>query len=129
MNGEWSLICTGHNLLKLFRFGVNLHRKARVDGSRARLIHVRPSVALLAARMAGWLVRDVVLTRDEIDGLMAGHLVSADPPTASTRFTEWLEAEGATLGRRYASELGRHYRRPRLALKANKSREETMDSS
>ena len=23
---EWSLICTGHNLLKLFRFGVNLHR-------------------------------------------------------------------------------------------------------
>ena len=83
----------------------------RVD-SRARLIHVRPSVALLAARMVGWLVRDVVLTRDEIDGLMAGHLVSADPPTASTRFTEWLEAEGATLGRRYASELGRHYRRP-----------------
>ena len=47
----------------------------RVD-SRARLIHVRPSVALLAARMAGWLVRDVVLTRDEIDGLLAGHLVS-----------------------------------------------------
>ena len=31
----------------------------RVD-SRARLIHVRPSVAQLAARMAGWLVRDVV---------------------------------------------------------------------
>ena len=29
VNGEWSLICTGHNLLKLFRFGVNLHRKAR----------------------------------------------------------------------------------------------------
>ena len=56
--------------------------------------------------MAGWLVRDVVLTRDEIDGLMAGHLVSADPPTTSIRFTEWLEAEGATLGRRYASELG-----------------------
>ena len=26
VNGEWSLICTGHNLLKLFRFGVNLHR-------------------------------------------------------------------------------------------------------
>ena len=83
----------------------------RVD-SRGRLIHVRPSVALLAARMAGWLVRDVVLTRDEIDGLLAGHLVSVDPPTGSTRFTEWLEAEGATLGRRYASELDRHYRCP-----------------
>ena len=28
VNGEWSLICTGHNLLKLFRFGVNLHRES-----------------------------------------------------------------------------------------------------
>ena len=37
VNGEWSLICTGHNLLKLFRFGVNLHRKARVDGSAQRI--------------------------------------------------------------------------------------------
>ena len=35
VNGEWSLMCTGHNLLKLFRFGVNLHRKARVDGPGA----------------------------------------------------------------------------------------------
>ena len=36
VNGEWSLICTGHNLLKLFRFGVNLHRKARGDGPAQR---------------------------------------------------------------------------------------------
>ena len=50
------------------------------------------------------------MTRDEIDGLLAGHLASADPPTASTRFTQWLEAEDAALGRRYASELDRHYR-------------------
>ena len=37
VNGEWSLICTGHNLLKLFRFGVNLHRKARVNGPAQRI--------------------------------------------------------------------------------------------
>ena len=97
---------------KTFTFEEMVRLIARRVGSRARLIHVRPSVALLAARMAAWLVRDVVLTRDEIDGLMAGHLVSTDPPTASTQFTEWLEAEGATLGHRYASELDRHYRRP-----------------
>ena len=36
VNGEWSLICTGHNLLKLFRFGVNLHRK---HGSMASPTH------------------------------------------------------------------------------------------
>ena len=37
VNGEWSLICTGHNLLKLFRFGVNLYRKARGDGQAQRI--------------------------------------------------------------------------------------------
>ena len=83
---------------------------ARRVESRVRLMHVTPSMALLAARMAGWLVRDVVLTKDEVDGLMAGLLVSVDAPTTCTRFTEWLQADGAALGRRYASELGRHYR-------------------
>ena len=37
VNGEWSLICTGHNLLKLFRFGVNLHSKARGGGPAQRI--------------------------------------------------------------------------------------------
>ena len=27
VNGEWSLICTGHNLLKLFRFGTGIPAK------------------------------------------------------------------------------------------------------
>ena len=31
VNGEWSLICTGHNLLKLFRSGVDLSSQARVN--------------------------------------------------------------------------------------------------
>ena len=29
VNGEWSLICTGHNLLKLFRYGKWAHRNGR----------------------------------------------------------------------------------------------------
>ena len=32
VNGEWSLICTGHNLLKLFRFGVWLPGKMLGNG-------------------------------------------------------------------------------------------------
>ena len=95
-----------------FTFEEMVRLLARRVGSRSRLVRTPPSAALLAARIAGRLVRDVVLTKDELDGLMAGLLVSADPPTAPTRFTEWLEAEGASLGQRYASELARHYRRP-----------------
>ncbi len=95
-----------------FTFEEMVRLLARRVGSRSRLVRTPPSAALLAARIAGRLVRDVVLTKDELDGLMAGLLVSADPPTAPTRFTEWLEAEGPSLGQRYASELARHYRRP-----------------
>ena len=93
-----------------FAFEEMVRLLARRVGSRSRLVRTPPPAALLAARLAGRLVRDVVLTKDELNGLMAGLLVSADPPTASTRFTTWLEAEGASLGQLYASELARHYR-------------------
>lgn len=57
-------------------------------------------------------MKDVVLTRDEIEGLSAGLCVSGDPPvtTTPTKLSEWLTDHKDTLGRVYASELQRHYR-------------------
>ena len=78
--------------------------------SRSRIAHVSPSVGMWISRAAGYLVRDVVVTRDEIDGLMAGLLVSDVPATGSTRLSDWLNETGSTLGVRYTSELARHYR-------------------
>jgi len=78
-------------------------------GSRARIVHVPP--ALAAARLIGWLTRDVAITRDEIRGLMAELLVSAQPSSCPTRFSEWLVGHAHELGTRYASELQRHHRR------------------
>ena len=54
VNGEWSLICTGHNLLKLFRFGVNLHRKARGDGPTQRIRNFCRGSEHSAIRKAIW---------------------------------------------------------------------------
>ena len=62
----------------------------RID-SRARVIHVPPRLFLFLARLMGYIVRDVTLTRDEMDGLMAGLLVSEGPPTGHTSLTHWLE--------------------------------------
>jgi uncharacterized protein YbjT (DUF2867 family) len=78
-------------------------------GSHARIVHVPAPVMGLAARALGLLVRDVVLTPDEIDGLMAGLLASDEPPLGEIAFSEWLEQSGGSLGRRYANELGRHF--------------------
>jgi NADH dehydrogenase len=79
-------------------------------GSRAALVPVPRPVLLTAARLLGRVVRDVVLTPDEIAGLTANLLVSNGPPTASTRLSEWLAGNAEQLGVEWASELHRHYR-------------------
>jgi uncharacterized protein YbjT (DUF2867 family) len=78
--------------------------------SKTRLVHVRPGVALSILRLVEPFVGDVVLTREEIEGLMANLLVSKEPPTGLTRFSEWLAQNQSILGVKYASELKRHYR-------------------
>lgn len=77
--------------------------------SRARIVHVRPGLVLLLAKLIGYVVKDVVITRDEIDGLMSNLLLSEGVPTAHTRLSEWLEHNADSVGVRYASELKRHY--------------------
>ncbi len=77
---------------------------------RARLVHVPPALALSLARLVGCLVRDVVLTREEIAGLAANLLTSGEPPQGTTRLSVWLTENAANLGAAYASELNRHYR-------------------
>lgn len=80
-----------------------------VDGS-TRLIHLPPSIALLASRLLGILVQDVVLTRDELDGLMAGLLCTESPSVGTTRLSDWVRVNADSLGASYQSELERHYR-------------------
>ena len=79
-------------------------------GHRRLLLPVPPWAGLLAARAMGLVLSDVVLTRDEIGGLMASLLDVPGPATGPTRLSDWVRANAADLGRRYASELAR--RRP-----------------
>ncbi|HUJ31286.1 MAG TPA: NAD(P)H-binding protein [Candidatus Acidoferrum sp.] len=94
---------------EIFSFNEIVGLIAQDVGSRARLLHVPPAAALALSRILGWLVRDRILTREEIEGLMAGLLVSSAPPTGRTRFSEWLGANAKALGASYASEIARHY--------------------
>ena len=81
----------------------------RAVGSRALVTTVPPWLLLLAARLLRPVVGDVVLTRDEVEGLRLGLLVSRAPPTGPTRFTDWLPRNARALGTEWASELGRHF--------------------
>ena len=80
-------------------------------GSKAYIIYVPTSLSLFCSKVLGLLVNDVVLTREEIDGLMAGLLVSNAPPTGKTRLSDWIKQNANTIGTRYSSEMDRHYLR------------------
>ena len=71
---------------------------ARAVGSRAWIGHAPPAIALAASRVAGFALRDVLLTRDELGALMAGLIVSHEEPRGRDRFDAWLP-ENASPGR------------------------------
>lgn len=76
-------------------------------GTRRPILSVPPSVGYAAGWLLGRLVGDVVITREEIEGLMADLLHVDAPLAGQTRLTEWARAHAETLGRRYTSELAR----------------------
>jgi uncharacterized protein YbjT (DUF2867 family) len=80
-------------------------------GARRPLLHLAPERALALSDLIGRLRRDVLLTRDELAGLMDSLLVSTEPPRGRDSFREWVAANADGLGRRYVSELKRNYRR------------------
>jgi NADH dehydrogenase len=80
-------------------------------GSHAAVVAVPGAVLTVLARAMGLLVRDTILTADEYEAMAHGLADSDAPATGTVRFTEWAAAHGSTLGRRYANELDRHFRR------------------
>jgi NADH dehydrogenase len=78
--------------------------------SRARIVHLPPYPAFYMTKIIGYMIKDVLLTRDEIGGLLADLLVTEGPPTGKTLLSEWLGENAGTVGKNYASELDRHYR-------------------
>jgi uncharacterized protein YbjT (DUF2867 family) len=90
----------------------------RLLGLRRPIISVPPALGYLTCRLLGLLVRDVVITREEIRGLMEGRLCVDAPPLGATRLTDWVQANRDRLGRRYTSEIARRVDR-QSAYRAN----------
>lgn len=76
-------------------------------GVRKPIIPFPPNLGYLAGQVIGRWVGDVMITREEIEGLMANLLYVDSPPSGPTKLTEWVRAHADTLGLRYTSELAR----------------------
>ncbi len=79
----------------------------QIIGCRRPIISVPPVVGYAAGWMIGKLVGDVMITREEIRGLMDNLLCVDAPPAGNTKLTEWATGRAATLGLHYTSELAR----------------------
>jgi len=82
-------------------------------GKKKAVVSVSPAVGYLAGWILGKFVGDVMITREEIEGLMADLLYVDSPPAGSTNLTDWIREHADSLGRKYTSELAR--RRDRTA--------------
>ena len=80
-------------------------------GTQTPSVSVPPAVGFASGWMLGKFVGDVMITREEIEGLMAGLLYVDSPPAGRTRLTDWLREHADSLGRKYASELARRLNR------------------
>ncbi len=70
---------------------------------RCRLVHAPPRLAHVGVRAMELLLRDTILTWDEVRGLMDELLVTDGRPNGETRFDDWLSANAHQLGTEYTS--------------------------
>jgi len=79
----------------------------KLIGKTRPLLSVPPALGYGAGWLLGKLMGDVLITHDEVSGLMQDLLYTSSPPAGTTRLTDWVGEHASTLGRYYASELRR----------------------
>ncbi|MDX1414061.1 MAG: NAD(P)H-binding protein [Candidatus Promineifilaceae bacterium] len=79
----------------------------RIIGKERPIISLSPRLGLIAGRIMNRLLDDVVITKEEIDGLMADLLYVDSAPTGSTPLTAWAQKHANNLGVKYSNELAR----------------------
>jgi len=92
-----------------FNFKEMVRLIGKTTSANRLLIPLPPILALWAAQFMSIFVNDVMLTPEEVDGLMANLLISKEPPRCRTSLRNWLAENKATVGKQYASELARHF--------------------
>jgi uncharacterized protein YbjT (DUF2867 family) len=93
-----------------YTFAELLRMLKEILHSRCAIVPLPPTLAWAASKIIGAIMGDVILTMDEVKGLMRNLLVSNQPPPCSTRLSEWLRQNADSIGAHYASELARRRR-------------------
>ncbi len=95
---------------EVYTFADLVRAIAAAVGRSPRVLRVPARVMVAVSAVVGAVVRDAVVTREELAALGAGLLASAEKPRGQRSFRAWLGEHGDDLGRRYTSELARNFR-------------------
>ncbi|WLE98077.1 MAG: NmrA family NAD(P)-binding protein [Candidatus Electrothrix communis] len=103
---------TGNSIInaigpETFTYRELLTTVAEIIGKRRPVVSVPPAIGHLTGWIAGKFLNDVLITRDEIKGLMDNLLYVNSPPTGKTKLTDWAKENADSLGRKYSNELTR----------------------
>lgn len=77
-------------------------------GGRARIVPMPTWAVLAASKVLGTVLREELLTRDELISTMEGIADIPDPATGTISLRGWLAEHAGELGHRYISERARH---------------------
>lgn len=107
----------GHNLVidaagpEVFTFEDFVRTIGRGIGANRPVVHLPVPALLTMGRLIGAVVGDVVVNRQELDGLMAGLVASHQTPEGRIRLSDWIAQNATQLGTSWSSEIGRNYER------------------
>lgn len=82
-----------------------------IIGKKKPILSVPPALGYWVGLVLGKVLGDVLVTQDEITGLMQDLLFTTSPPVGKTQLTEWAKQHASTLGMQYQSELKRRLNR------------------
>jgi len=94
---------------EIFKYKELLQLIAKILNRDISFIHTWPSLGVFLGTIISLFVKDVVLTKDELRGLMVNKLTSTQEPNGKTLFSNWLRDNKDSVGSVYTSELRRHF--------------------
>ena len=92
-----------------FSYEAFLRLIARELNRKIDFVHTPPTLGIFLGKIIGLFVKDVILTADELRGLMVNKLTSTQAPNGKTKFSTWLHNHKNQIGCQYTSELNRHF--------------------
>jgi NADH dehydrogenase len=78
-----------------------------IIGKKRPMVSLPPLLNYSIGWIVGKFVNDVMITKDEVQGLMANLLYVETQPAGTTKLTDWAKKHANTLGFKYTSELAR----------------------